>query len=93
MRQQPIEQMKFRRSTIRRVEDWRGARMGPSPAPASSNGARSGDAGTLCFNRAGLIIGRQPSERLNAALCVACHGVRSQLVPIAPVGLCSMPVV
>src|SRR5437870_9144973 len=23
----------------RRVEDWRGARMGPSPAPAASNGA------------------------------------------------------
>jgi len=29
----------------------------------------------------------------HAARCVACHGVRSQLVPIAPAGLCSIPVV
>src|SRR4029450_2493242 len=28
-----------RACVTRRVEDWRGARMGPSPAPATSNGA------------------------------------------------------
>jgi hypothetical protein len=85
--------MKFRRSTIRRVEDWRGARMGPSPAPASSNGARSGDAGTLCFNRAGLIIGRQPSERLNAASVLRATACAPNSYRLRLVGLCSMPVV
>ena len=30
---------KRRRSTIRRVEDWRGTSKGPFPAPASSNPA------------------------------------------------------
>jgi hypothetical protein len=29
----------------------------------------------------------------SAARCVACHGVRSQPVPVALVGECSMPVV
>jgi mono/diheme cytochrome c family protein len=32
-------------------------------------------------------------QRLHAARCVACHGVRSHPVPVALVGECSIPVV
>src|SRR4029453_5024679 len=34
---------------------------------------------------------RPSSDASRAARCVACHGVRSQLVPVALVGECSIP--